>query len=263
MWVAVIFLLPALLTIVTAFTPAQQSGIVPFLAATTDTAVRASLVKTAAFAVAAVSVQMVVGAVIGLAIGMLQRFRIGATALISIPLFMPPIVVGLLWRWLLDTSRPGSFLGHSFAPLSDPRLALPFLGLISSWQWTPFVALVIATTMARLPRTIVTTATLDGLSLGAIFRVVIWPHIRHAFYWTLAWRLLDTIRTFDLIYVVTQGGPGSSTELLSFLVFQRAFVFLDRTEAAGAATVLLMMSLVLLFAVTRAALGSGDAASKP
>src|SRR6185369_14993042 len=98
-------------------------------------------------------------------------FRIAATALIAIPLFMPPIVVGLQWRWLLDTSRPGSLFGSSFEALSNPTFALPLLGLISCWQWTPFVALVIATTMARLPSTMLTTAMLDGLSFGAIQRV--------------------------------------------------------------------------------------------
>jgi len=252
-----VLFVPALWTVIAAITP-SPGGRVPLIAAMSEPPVRASLVKTVAFTLGTVAVQMSAGTMIGLAIGTMRRLRLAAIALISIPLFMPAIVVGLQWRWLLDTSRPGYMfpVNASVAALSDPGRALPLLGLIASWQWTPFVGLVIATTMARLPNTAIATATLDGLPFVTIFRVVIWPHIRRAFFWALAWRLLDTIRTFDLVYVVTQGGPGSSTELLSFVVFQRAFIFWNRSEAAGAATLLLLVSLLILLLLTHVILAS-------
>ncbi|MBP0577986.1 sugar ABC transporter permease [Labrys sp. LIt4] len=179
-------------------------------------------------------------------------------AILTIPMAMSPISVALIWRMLLQPNLGiANHLMESFGLprldwLGTPGMALWTMAAIDIWQQMSFVVLILAAGLAALPRDPYEAAEVDGARAWQQFFYITLPMLRPVAAITVIIQLINEFRTYDLPYVLTKGGPGNATEVLSFFAYRRAFLGLSLNEGAAAAFVLLVIVLaltVIFFAV--------------
>ena len=172
-------------------------------------------------------------------------------ALLLLPMITTPVVVGLIWRWLYNPElgvisyllRLAGFNGQVW--LTERRQALVAMIAADVWQWTPFVFLIVYAAMQSLPKDAYEAAQLDGASHWQMFWDVTFPLLVPTILVVALLRTLGAIKIFDLIFIVTAGGPGDATESLSLYVYKSIFAFGEMGVATAAAFVMLIMTIVL------------------
>jgi len=204
---------------------------------------------TIIFVCIAVGAEFVLG--LGLALLLNKEYR-GVNflrAIIVMPLCMTPVSVGLMGKLLFE-SRDFGIVNYALgffgiAPriwLQDPIWSLPVVALVDIWQWTPFMALVFLAGLHVLPAEPFESARVDGASRWQTLRFVTLPMLRSLALTAFLIRLMDATKTFDILYVMTGGGPGNRTEVLSLHIYLTGFKWMH----VGYATA---MSFILLFAI--------------
>jgi multiple sugar transport system permease protein len=211
-----------------------------------------SVKTTLIFAAAVVPTELVLGMILALLLNEELRFRsLYRTALI-IPMVLAPVVVGILFRLLynIDFGLPNYLLENVFhLPRIDwfgnPNLSLVAIMTMDIWQWTPFMFLVLLAGLQSIPVDLYEAARVDGASAWQSFWRITLPLLRSTILIGLLVRTMDALRIFDQVYVTTQGGPGTSTEVVSFYIYKEAFKFTHITYAAALVIVLLLITLVI------------------
>ncbi len=214
-----------------------------------------SLRVTLVFSAVAVSIEFVLGLAIAV---LLDRRMHGANlfrTLLIVPVLISPVGMGLTFRYIFaPTYGLLTYLMHGVGlPTADWTVsttwALPAVVFVDVWQWTPFVALILLSGMQSVSVEVVEAAELDGLSEWQKLWRIVMPLIRPVVMVVLLIRLIDSIRVFDLVFVLTRGGPASTTEVLSVLSYITGFTEGDMGSAAAIAwvTVLLVNVLVAVF----------------
>ncbi len=172
-------------------------------------------------------------------------------SLLMFPSMVAPIVVGLLWRYILNSdfgiiSQLLMMWGYSRqAWLADPSVAVYVLLLIDLWQWTPFMFLILLAGLQAMPQDVIEAAEMDGAgSVLRLFRIIL-PVIKPVVFVALSFRVMDAFKIFDIIAVLTGGGPGSATMTLSLKAMVDGFTYF-RLSYASAVSVL-MVILVTIF----------------
>jgi multiple sugar transport system permease protein len=176
-----------------------------------------------------VALQYVLG--LGLALLLNKKFR-GLRvfrAIFILPMILAPIVIGIQWRYLLS----GNFgvlnyvLGQvGMIPprwLSEPGLGLLILVTVDTWTWVPFVALILLSALQQIPQEVLEAAQVDGATSIRRLYYIILPLLRPATVIVLLLRSTEIFRAFDVVYVLTGGGPGRTTEVLGMLLYRLAF----------------------------------------
>jgi multiple sugar transport system permease protein len=154
------------------------------------------------------------------------------TLLVS-PFVMPPVVVGMMWLVILDPSLGIanwllSLVGISPALwLASPDWVVPTVAMIDTWQWAPFVALILLAGLQTLPPDVFEAAAIDGARGWGLFRRVTLPLLAPSIITAATLRSVDLLRFFDIIYITTQGGPGDASQTLNIYAFKQGFVFLN------------------------------------
>lgn len=189
---------------------------------------------------------------VGLGIALLLTQQLPARplfrALILLPLMVPPLVSGLLWRLMYDHELGVlSFFARTLGGdppvfLGDPGIALFAVSLTEVWRATPFMVLVLLAALQSVPAELHEAAQIDGAGRFDRFRAVTFPLILPVVLIALLFRTVDVLRTFDLIYLLTQGGPGITTEVLSMFIYRYGFQSFDMGLTSAAS--------MLLFALT-------------
>jgi multiple sugar transport system permease protein len=160
------------------------------------------------------------------------------TLLVS-PFVMPPVVVGMMWLVILDPSLGIanwllSLVGISPALwLASPDWVVPTVAMIDTWQWAPFVALILLAGLQTLPPDVFEAAAIDGARGWGLFRRVTLPLLAPSIITAATLRSVDLLRFFDIIYITTQGGPGDASQTLNIYAFKQGFVFLNIGYAAA------------------------------
>lgn len=193
------------------------------------------------------SVTLQVAAGLGVALLLNGPSRIlGATrAAFLVPMVLPPIVVALIWKILFtpDVSplhRAAETIGLPVSSLlANPDTALWALTVAESWQWFPFTMLMVLAALQMIPQEPLEAASLDGANRWQLFRHVVLPHIRPVLVVCALFRLIDSFKAFPLIYVLTNGGPGTVTEVTNYYGFIQAFNFSYWGYASAIAMVIL------------------------
>ena len=168
-------------------------------------------------------------------------------SLVLLPMISTPVAIGLIWALMMnpDLGVLNYLLEQVGLPRSlwvaDPTLAIPALALIDIWQWTPLVALILLAGLQSMPDEPFEAARIDGASGWQVFRYVTWPLLQPAVFAALTLRLIDALKTFDIIEVITQGGPGTSSETLNVYAFHTGFEFLRVGYTAALLTLLLIV----------------------
>ncbi len=158
-----------------------------------------------------------------------------------------PLVVGLVWFYMLNenfgvTNWLLTQLGADRQPfLTDSTLALMSIVLADVWQWTPFVMLVIFAALQSLPEYVYEAGRMDGLTEREIFWRITLPLLRPAILVVLVIRAIDAFRMIELIFMMTKGGPGGTTEVLPWYIYTTGFISLDLGYAAAMAVVMIVI----------------------
>jgi len=182
--------------------------------------------------------------------------------LLLIPLIMTPVVSGLIWRIFYD---PNSGIANYLLSLvgfpdgldwlGDPHMAMASLVLVDVWQWTPFVIVIVMAALESMAREPLEAAMIDGASRWQATRYVILPMVRDAILVAATLRLIDSVKVFDIIYVMTRGGPALATETLNMYSYLTAFNSFSLGYAGTIALVLTVLVNVGLVIVYRLATG--------
>ncbi|MEN0088404.1 MAG: sugar ABC transporter permease [Pseudomonadota bacterium] len=220
-----------------------------------DEAFLESTMVTLKFAFAVVSIEMILG--VGLAL-LLDRNLRGMSVLRTIfilPMMIAPIVVGLMWRYMYHPSI-GTFnatlesLGFGPIPwLTQGNWALTSVILADVWQWTPFIFILALAALQSLPRSAMEAARIDGATAWQTIWHIKLPLMMPVLIVTLLLRLIDAFKVLEVVLVLTNGGPGLSTEILSLRIFRTAQEFRELGTAAAMSNYLLIMLLVLTVAM--------------
>jgi multiple sugar transport system permease protein len=177
------------------------------------------------------AIEMGLGLLLGFALSQkvpgMGVFRV----LIFLPMMLAPLVAGLFWRLLLDqTFGLVNFflerLGFQAVEwLTDPRFAIWGIIITDVWQWTPFVVLLVLAGLGTIPQELQEAATLDRASPWMRFRNIYLPYLRMPILLAVLFRSIDTLKMFDVPYILTGGGPGDLTTTLSLLGYRNLFSF--------------------------------------
>ena len=225
---------------------ARWVGSEAFVAAFKDPAVWRSLMTTLIFAGVCVTAEMVLGIALALALeGQLRAMAFFRTLFI-LPMMIAPIAVGLTWRYLFDAqfgllNALLEVLGSGpVAWLAQENTAFAAIIIADIWQWTPFVFIMMIAGLANVDGAVLEAARIDGATWWQATRRVKLPMVMHVIAITLLMRLIDAFRVLEVIYILTFGGPGDSTEILSLHIYKTAFVG-QRLGSAAAISVLLLL----------------------
>ncbi len=173
-------------------------------------------------------------------------------SVLSIPMLISPVGVALIWKMILHPEL--GIVNYAMTSvglprldwLGNPRYALFIVGAIDVWQQVSLVTLVLLAGLRSMPLEPLEAATVDGASRAQRFFLVTLPILRPVIGIVLILQSIIELRTYDLIYVLTKGGPGSSTDLLAYFIYRTAFRGLDLAQASALAYVLLLMTLFLV-----------------
>ena len=241
----------------TPWASARWVGWSNFVSAFGNPRVWSSLWTTLLFAGVCVSIEMVLGIALALALEHPVRGMSLFRTLFILPMMIAPIAVGLAWRYMFDAQFGliNAVLGlvgiSAQIWLADPTLAFMAIVIADVWQWTPFVFIMMIAALANVDGSVIEASRIDGANWWQMtFRVKL-PMVMHVIAITLMMRLVDAFRVLEVIYVLTFGGPGDSTEILALHIYKTAFVGQQLGVAAAISVLLLVVVALLSWAALR------------
>lgn len=219
----------------------------------TDNFFRTAMAHTFVYAIAALTCEFGLGLGLALLLNQQIRGRGLFRASLLVPMMLPTVVVGIVWRLLLNpnfgaingTLKQIGINTESLTWTASPRLAFVAVVAVDVWQWTPFVFLVLLAGLQAIPQEPYEAALIDGSSRWQTFRHVTLPLLKPAILIVLLLRTMDLLRVFDQIFILTEGGPGFATEMISLYIYRTAFRFSDFGYAAAMSFVLLAVTNVV------------------
>lgn len=219
----------------------------------TDPRLLQALVRNAAYVIVTLSAEVLLA--VPAALLMAKRFRFQSLwiALIIAPYAVSNVVGVTMWRNMLltDTGTINNLLSaldFSRLPwLSDPDLAQLSVVLVSIWREFPFVFMIVYAAVLAVPQELREAAAVDGASSWQTFRHVVLPIIMPALAVAIVFRIVFAFRQFDIVWLLTQGGPGQATELLSIFLYRTGFRYWNIGEASALAWIMAIGTLLLAF----------------
>ncbi len=216
-----------------------------------------SLVITLTFMLGAITLEFLLGLGLALLLDADLKGKRYYRSLILLPMMCTNVVIGLTWR-LLYSYEYGvinyflNLIGlDSVAWVSDPSTVMPAVILVDVWNTTSFVALLLLAGLQAMPEEPFEAARMDGASAWQRFRFLTFPLLRPTIMVVLLWRVIDTFRIFDVIYLLTAGGPARLTETVSIYVYRYGFNTFDLGFASSASFSMILIMLVIAFFLAR------------
>ena len=196
---------------------------------------------------------------LGAALLLNRRSRVleAIRALFIIPMVLPPIVVAIIWKVLFtpDISVLNWILGLAHLPqpawLAEPRLALPAIVVADVWEWFPFTLLMLLAALQMMPAEPIEAARIDGAGTWQVFYHVVLPLLRPAIVVTVLFRLIESVKAFPLIFIMTGGGPGTVTEATNYYAFLQGFTYSLIGFSAAISVVVLAGTFLLSYVIVR------------
>ncbi len=255
----IFFIYPIAILFQEAFTTTGNAiSLANFQRMLTDTVLRTTLQNTFLYFVGSLGIEYGVGfGVAVLLYNYMGRLRTLFRAIIFIPLMISPVVIGLMWALILNSQYgPIDYfirlLGlHSVNFLSSLSLALPSITVANGWEYSPFVFLIIYAGLQTIPQQLYDAASVDGLSRFQTFRYITLPSIRAMMLVAFLLDAIGVLKGFDLVYVLTNGGPGYSTYILSFYAYKVGFVYFEQHYSAALSLLFLAIIVVFVAAVLK------------
>jgi len=233
--------------------PSGAATLQNFTRLVTDQFFRSALIHTFVYAAIALTIEFLLGLALAVLLNERMRGRGLFRSLLLLPMMLPPIVVGVVWRLMLNSNFGavnGTLKGfgintESLTWTASPKLAMASVIIADVWQWTPFMFLILLAGLQAIPQEPYEAALIDGSSGWQTFRHVTLPLLKPAILIALLLRSMDLLRVFDHIFIITEGGPGFATETLSLYIYRTAFRFSNFGYAAAMSFVLLLITNVI------------------
>ncbi|MGB3815067.1 MAG: sugar ABC transporter permease [Shinella sp.] len=214
-----------------------------------------TLITTTWFAVVSVTAEMVIGVLAALLLNQNFRGRFLLRAMMILPWALPTVVNATLWRLIYNPEYGAlnaaltqiGMLDAYRSWLGEPGSALIALIVADCWKNFPLVALIALAALQAVPRDVIAASLVDGAGAFNRFRFVILPYLAGPLMVALVLRTIEAFKVFDIIWVMTRGGPANSTRTLSILVYQEAFSF--QRAGSGASLALIVTLLVAVLAL--------------
>ena len=217
----------------------------------TDPVFLQAIQNTAVLIVASLALELVLGFFAAKVFLGLREMRTGQVlrSMAILPMMITPICVGLIFGYIMNPTLGilkyllGEIGIAGPAWFGDPRFALPSVILINVWQWTPFMMLLMLAGLVSIPDSLYEAAELEGAKWHHVARWVELPAIRDVILIGLILRVIDNLKLFDIVYITTRGGPGDSTELVTFFAYRQDFRFFQVGYGSAAAVIILLISI--------------------
>jgi multiple sugar transport system permease protein len=224
-----------------------------------DPVALAATMTTVIFIGVTVSLELFFGLAIALLLNEAFHGRNLLRAVVLIPWAIPTVVSSQMWRFIFNDRYGlanlmlfGTDTSRYLAPLADPYLALIAIMIAEVWKTTPFAALIILAGLQTIADELYEAASIDGATWWQKFRLITLPLLKPALLLALLFRTIDALRVFDLVFVMTQGGPADATNVLQFYGYKKTFAEGMIGYGSAIAVAVFSMSLVLSLAYLRA-----------
>lgn len=232
-------------------------GIDNYLANLTDPAFWHSLWVTVVFVAMAVTFEVSLALALALFLNRPFRGQGWMRILVLLPWAIPPVVVGVMWKWILNPSYGAlnglltqfGLIDSYIIWLGEPFRALLIVALVDTWKETAFIMLMILAALQSVPKDLYEAARVDGASAWRILWGITIPLIRPTLFVVISLRTIWALKSFDLIYTITSGGPSEGTTVLGYYTYIESFVRLrlDRGSSAAFIMAAIVMVIVLLY----------------
>lgn len=206
----------------------------------TGTDFTSSVFTTVFFAVSVSVLQLILGLLIAYLLFSSVRNGKIMRAIILLPLMTPPVMVGIAWKlllsptgWINSLLLRAELIAQPISILGDERFAFPSIMLADTWQWTPFVVILVYAKLQSLPVDVFEAAAIDGANSRTTFFKLMLPMLAPALLSILLIRMIMAFKTFDLVFVLTQGGPGGITDMSTYVIWRTALQEFDLGLAAA------------------------------
>lgn len=232
----------------------QWRGLANYLAMGSDRLLAAGIVNTLVLVAVSTVLQVALGLALALACSAVGRHSRIYRSLFLLPILIPGIIIGAIWKLMYNfqfgiINQTIKALGLPAVDwLGSPALALGSVIAVDVWHWTPFSFLLLLAAIESLPADVAEAAKIDGASRWQEFFAVTLPLLWPAILVTFAFRAVIAFKVFDEVYLLTGGGPGTATEVLSFTIYQRFFVE-DKAGYGSAIAIALIFCVSLVIAL--------------
>lgn len=221
----------------------------------TDKVLRVSTANTFLFAFVTVTLEVIIGLAVAMAFCSDKPWARLCTSVILVPMIMAPVAIGTLWRMMFDGSTGIinyllSFLGvENIVWLSNPKYAMYAVMFVNIWQLVPWVCIIVAAGLKALPTDCLEAALVDGAHHSQIFFHIVLPMVSPLLIIVYMLRFVDAFKVFDTVYTMTNGGPGTATEMLPNYIYKQGLKYFDvgYTAALAIAFVLIMTVITVFF----------------
>jgi len=261
--IALIVGYPLLRTLFLSFTDARLTalnlsphgvGLQNYLGALENPTFLASIGRTTYFVLLNIGLELVLGVLVALLLNQTFRGRAWVRALLIVPLALPTVVNAIMWRWIynpefgaLNALLTQTGLLESYRSwLGDPSSVMNAIIVADVWKNYPIVALVALAALQLIPKELYEAANVDGAGLWTRFWRITWPGILPALMVVLVLRTIEAVKVFDIVYVMTRGGPADSTRTVSFDVYQEGISYLRVGSGAAYAFLVVAVTGVLI-----------------
>lgn len=227
-------------------------GLDNYLAAFNDPQVIKSVSNTLIFVFGTVAAELVFGLALALLLSAETRLMQFVRSFLLMPMAIPPLVVGLVWKSLYNVDfgvipyylkQAGLDVGRG--PLGEIAWAMPAVILVDVWQWTPLIMVIFLAGLKSLPHEPYEAALVDGATRWQSFWRITLPMLKPTILIALLLRTTQSFKVFDIIFATTAGGPGSATTVLNYHIYTVGMTFFDMGYAAALANLLLVIVAVL------------------
>jgi multiple sugar transport system permease protein len=216
-----------------------------------DSDIWGSFGRTFAFVVLAVSIQVILGVLLGFLFWGSARMpgRRLALTLLFTPMVITPVASALFWRLIYDPTFGvinfliSTFGGQKINFLTSNEWAFPAVLFVDIWMWTPFMILMTLAALGSVPKAELEAAEVDRMSWWRKLRFVIWPHGKFILMLGILLRTIDAFKTTDLVLTMTRGGPGNITDLIGLRLYRYAFASLNIGFSSALAVLLLITAI--------------------
>lgn len=229
----------------------QFVGIENYARAFTSPRFWRGLYVTSWFAVASVAIQLLFGFIMALSLQAVHpRVRKIVTTLFLVPFMITPAVVAILWRLIYHPSVGPLNATLALFGIRGPewvasaKWALPALVVTDIWQWTPFMTILLLAGLQSLSREIYEAAFVDGATGWQAFRDMTLPMMKPFIFLAVFLRFIDAFKMFDLVFIITRGGPGDLTESIAFFTYTIGFKYFDLGTAAALSVLQLIIIII-------------------
>ncbi|MFV0406743.1 MAG: carbohydrate ABC transporter permease [Propioniciclava sp.] len=230
----------------------EFAGLANWIDVLSDTTVWAAWGRSLIYFTSIVAVEFILGFIIALVLHAVTRGRSVVLAVVIMPMFFAPVIVGLMGRFLMD-STIGLYaqiletLGMGGDVFANPATAFPTLILMDAWEWTPLIALIMLAGLTSVPESTLEAAAVDGAGFFRRLVSIIIPQMKSIILVALLIRSMDAIRYYDIVTATTNGGPADSTKIVPLKLYEFAFRF-DGQMGNAAVLGLTMLAFSILLA---------------